>query len=101
MSGLPGANCWTLAAHAGYTTPDCFQHLLARGVGDRDGVRDDLRAFVADRLGRDGAMLVIDETGDLKKGTHTVGSQRQYTGTAGRIENVYAVWATAYWGGVH
>src|SRR4051794_24025940 len=64
-----------------------MQHLLARAVWDTDGVREDLRDYVVDHLGEPGAVLVIDETGDLKKGTHTVGVQRQYSGTAGKIEN--------------
>ncbi len=76
-----------------------MQHLLARAVWDADGVRDDLREYVRRHLGDPGAVLVVDETGDLKKGTHTVGVQRQYTGTAGRIENaqvgVYLVYAAA------
>jgi hypothetical protein len=75
-----------------------MQHLLARAVWDEDKVRDDLRDYVVEHLGEDGAVLVIDETGDLKKGTSTVGVQRQYTGTAGRIDNaqvaVYLVYAT-------
>jgi SRSO17 transposase len=54
---------------------------------DADGVRDDLRSFVMEHLGDPDAVLVADETGDLKKGTATAGVQRQYTGTAGRIEN--------------
>lgn len=95
---LPRKNCWTLAEHVGDATPDAMQHLLARGVWDHDGVRDDLRGVVVERLGTDSAVLVLDETGDLKKGTMTVATQRQYTGTAGRIENaqvaVFAVWAT-------
>src|SRR3954470_11281240 len=64
-----------------------MQHLLARAVWDTDGVGEDLRAYVVDHLADPDAVLVIDETGDVKKGTHTVGVQRQYTGTAGRIEN--------------
>ena len=64
-----------------------MQHLLARASWDTDGVRDDLRGYVTENLGDPGAVLVVDETGDLKKGTMTVGVQRQYTGTAGRIEN--------------
>jgi SRSO17 transposase len=65
-----------------------WEHLLARGrVWDHDGVRDDLRAYVVEHLGDPQAVLIIDETGDLKKGARTVGAQRQYTGTAGRIEN--------------
>src|SRR4029453_2327886 len=62
-------------------------HLLAGAVWDADGVRDDLRSYVTDHLGDPAAVLVVDETGDLKKGTKTVGVQRQYTGTAGRVEN--------------
>ena len=54
---------------------------------EADGVRDDLRDYVVDAFADPGAILVVDETGDVKKGTATVGVQRQYTGTAGRIEN--------------
>jgi SRSO17 transposase len=63
-----------------------MQHLLGRAVWDEDKVRDDLRDYVVEHLGEDGAVLVIDETGDLKKGISTVGVQRQYTGTAARID---------------
>jgi SRSO17 transposase len=64
-----------------------MQHLLARAKWDTGGVRDDVRGYVIEHLGDPGAVLVIDETGDIKKGTATPGVQRQYTGTAGRIEN--------------
>jgi SRSO17 transposase len=98
LAGLPRMNCWTIAEHAGDRTPDGMQHLLERACWDTDGVRDDLRGYVIDHLGDPGAVLVVDETGDLKKGTTTVGVQRQYTGTAGRIENaqvgIYLVYAT-------
>ena len=87
LSDLPRKNCWTLAEHAGHASPDGMQHLLARAVWDHDGVRDDVRAYVAEHLGDSQAVLVVDETGDLKKGTQTVGVKRQYTGTAGRVEN--------------
>jgi SRSO17 transposase len=87
LADLPRKNCWTIAEHAGDTTPDGMQHLLARARWDTDGVAADLRDYVVDHLGEAGAVLVIDETGDLKKGHRTVGVQRQYTGTAGRIEN--------------
>jgi SRSO17 transposase len=87
LSALPRKNCWTIAEQAGDATPDGMQHLLARARWDADGVRDDLRAFVVEHLGDPCAVLVADETGDLKKGTATAGVQRQYTGTAGRIEN--------------
>jgi SRSO17 transposase len=87
LADLPRKNCWTIAEHAGDATPDGMQHLLSRAVWDTDAVQVDLRDYVVDHLADPGAVLVIDETGDVKKGTHTVGVQRQYTGTAGRIEN--------------
>ena len=86
LSGLPRTNCWTIAEHAGEASPDGMQHLLARAVWDAEAVRDDLRGYVVDHLADPDAVLVVDETGDLKKGTATVGVQRQYTGTAGRVE---------------
>ena len=87
LAELPRKNCWTIAEHAGDPSPDGMQHLLARAKWDADAVRDDVRAYVVGHLGDAGAVLVVDETGDVKKGTATPGVQRQYTGTAGRIEN--------------
>jgi SRSO17 transposase len=87
VSGLDRKNCWTIAEHRGAATPDGLQHLLARASWDADAVRDDLRDYVIDAFGDRGAILVVDETGDIKKGIHSVGVQRQYSGTAGRIEN--------------
>jgi SRSO17 transposase len=87
LADLPRKNCWSIVEHAGDATPDGMQHLLARAVWDEDGVRDDLRAYVVEHLGDHAAVLVVDETGDLKKGTGTVGVQRQYTGTAGKVDN--------------
>ena len=87
LSDLPRKNCWTIAEHAGDRDPHGMQHLLARASWDTDGVRDDLRDYVLDALGDVDGVLVVDETGDVKKGVQTVGVQRQYTGTAGRIEN--------------
>jgi len=87
LSGLDRKNCWTIAEHRGDLTPDGLQHLLARAKWDADAVRDDLRGYVTDAFADPGAVLVVDETGDLKKGEQSVGVQRQYTGTAGRIEN--------------
>ncbi|MFK0284666.1 IS701 family transposase [Streptomyces sp. NPDC090499] len=86
LSDLPRKNCWTLAEHAGDATPHCTQHLLHRAKWDADRVRDDIPAYVVQHL-HDDAVLVVDETGGLGKGTSTVGVQRQYTGTAGRVEN--------------
>src|SRR5690606_23383139 len=87
LAELPRKNCWTIAEHAGDSDPYGMQYLLGRAVWDADQVRDDLRGYVTEHLGSAGAVLVVDETGDLKKGTSSVGVQRQYTGTAGRIEN--------------
>jgi SRSO17 transposase len=87
LSDLPVKNCWTLSEHAGDASPDGMPHLLRKAVWDRDGVRDDLREYLVEHLGAADAVLVVDETGDLKKGTHTVGVQRQYRGTAGRTKN--------------
>jgi SRSO17 transposase len=98
LSDLPRKNCWTIAEHAGDPNPDGMQHLLARAVWNHDAVRDDVRTLVVEHLGDSEAVLVVDETGDLRKGTATVGVQRQYTGTAGRVENaqvaVYLVYAS-------
>jgi len=103
LAGLPRTNCWTIAEHAGEQHPRGMQRLLSDAVWDEDGVRDDLRDYVIEHLGDPGdqraAVFVVDETGDVKKGCRTVGVQRQYTGTAGRIENsrvaVYLTYATA------
>jgi SRSO17 transposase len=80
-------NGWQLAEAAGDSTPDGMQDFLARMLWDAELVRDDLRAYVVEHLGDANAVLVLDETGFLKKGTKSVGVQRQYSGTAGRIEN--------------
>jgi SRSO17 transposase len=87
LSDVARKNCWTLAEQRGHGSPYGLQHLLCRAVWDADAVRDDLRGYVAGAFGDPGGILVVDETGDVKKGTATVGVQRQYTGTAGRIEN--------------
>ena len=87
LSGLPRKNCWTIAEHRGDARPDGLQHLLSRARWDAEVVRDDLRGYVVDAFADPSAVLIVDETGDVKKGALTVGTQRQYTGTAGRIEN--------------
>ena len=87
LADLEIKTCWQLAEQAGHGRPDAMQRLLYRAKWDADAVRDDVRRVVIDRLGDPDGVLVVDETGDLKKGVHTVGVQRQYTGTAGRIEN--------------
>src|SRR5439155_17084776 len=96
LAPLPRKNCWTIAEHAGDETPDGMQDLLSRVTWDDAEVRADVREFVGEQLGDTEAVLVIDETGDLKKGRHTVGVQRQYSGTAGRIENAQVAVYLAY-----
>jgi SRSO17 transposase len=99
LADLPRKNCWSIAEHAGDGDPHGMQHLLGRASWDTDGVRDDLREYISTGLGDSDAVLVVDETGDVKKGTATVGVARQYTGTAGRVENaqvaVYLTYAGA------
>ena len=91
LKGLLGPverkNGWQLAEYLGDQTPDGVQKLLATYDWDADLVRDDLRRYVLEQLGHPQGVLVIDETGFLKKGAKSVGVQRQYSGTAGRIEN--------------
>jgi SRSO17 transposase len=87
LSGLRRRNCWTIAELAGDATPDGMQHLLAAARWDAGAVRDDVRDYVVEHLGSADAVLVVDETGDVKKGTASAGVQRQYSGTAGRVEN--------------
>jgi SRSO17 transposase len=87
LSPVERKNCWQLAEQAGHGDPQAMQRLLRTAVWDADAVRDDVRGFVAGRLGGAAGVLICDETGFLKKGTGSVGVQRQYSGTAGRIEN--------------
>jgi SRSO17 transposase len=87
LSDLRRKNCWTIAEQAGDVTPDGMQHLLAAARWDAGAVRDDVRDYVVEHLGSADAVLVVDETGDVKKGAASAGVQRQYTGTAGRVEN--------------
>lgn len=80
-------NSWTLSEHAGQVTPDPMQRLLSTTDWDPDLVRDDLRSYVVEHLGDRAGILIVDETGFLKNGDRSAGVARQYTGTAGRIEN--------------
>ncbi len=87
LSPVERKNGWQLAEEAGETTPYAMQYLLNRAVWESDAVRDRLQAYVREMIADADGMLVIDETGFLKKGKKSVGVQRQYSGTAGRIEN--------------
>ncbi|MER6821271.1 IS701 family transposase [Streptomyces cellulosae] len=92
-------NSWQLAEQAGHPTPDGLQHLLAGSKWEPDDIRADLQEYVADRLGEADGVLIIDNTGFIKKGTTSAGVQRQYSGTADRTENcqigVFAAYASA------
>ena len=98
LSPVERKNGWQLAERAGEATPYGMQRLLAGAKWDASTVRDDLVGYVVEHLGDPEAVLVIDETGFLKQGTHSVGVQRQYSGTAGRIANcqigVYLTYAS-------
>src|SRR6266498_3463345 len=87
LSPAERKNSWQLAEMSGDPNPYGFQHLLGRADWDPDALRDRLRTYVTDYLADPDAVGVLDETGFLKKGTHSAGVARQYSGTAGRIEN--------------
>lgn len=101
LSPIERKNGWQLAEEAGLSTPYNMQYLLNRAVWESDEVRDVGLAYVREMLGP-GGILVVDETGFLKKGKKSVGVQRQYSGTAGRIENCQiGVFLTYALGGDH
>ncbi len=87
LSGCERKNGWQLAEWMGEAAPYAVQHLLDRARWDADAARDRVREYVLEELSSPDAVLIVDETGFLKKGLHSVGVKRQYTGTAGRIEN--------------
>src|SRR3954454_371440 len=87
LAGLERKNGWTLAEHAREMSPDGMQRLLRWADWDVDAVRDDVRDYVVEHLGDPRGVLIIDDTGFLKKGVKSAGVARQYSGTAGRIEN--------------
>jgi len=87
LSGIARKTGWQLAEQAGLGRPYRMQSLLGRSCWDADALRDLVRDEVIARLGDRSGVLVVDETGFLKKGRHSVGVARQYSGTAGRVEN--------------
>jgi len=87
ISRVERKNGWQLAEELGQPTPTNLQHFIARARWNADDVSIDLRRYICEHLGDDDAILIVDETGFLKKGQKSVGVQRQYSGTAGRIEN--------------
>ena len=101
IAPLERKNGWTLAEEAGHAGPDRIHRLLNRIDWDADEVLDDVRDYVVEHLGDPGAVLIVDDTGFLKKGIRSAGVQRQYSGTAGRTENcqigVFLAYAAALW----
>jgi SRSO17 transposase len=87
LSEAARKNSWQVAEVCGESTPYGFQYLLSRADWDADAVRDELRRYVIQHLGDSNGVLVLDETGFLKKGEHSAGVARQYSGTAGTVEN--------------
>ena len=87
LSGVARKTGWQMAEQAGFDRPNRIQSLLGRSIWDEDALRDDVRAYVIEALGDADGVLVVDETGFVKKGEHSVGVARQYSGAAGRIEN--------------
>jgi SRSO17 transposase len=96
LSGTERKNCWWLAEWAGHRSPDAMQRLLRTARWDADLIRDDVRGYVTEHLGHRDGVLVADETGFVKKGTKSAGVQRQYSGTAGRVENTQVGVFVAY-----
>jgi|SRR5215213_4046514 len=92
-------NGWQLAEAVGEDDPQAIQRLLFEAVWDADAVREAYQQFVVEVFGDPEAVLVLDETGFVKKGTKSVGVQRQYSGTAGKVENcqlgVFLAYVTA------
>jgi SRSO17 transposase len=100
LSGIERKTGWLMAEQAGDLRPFRMQALLGRSRWDADRLRDEVRAYVAEALGDPDGVLIVDETGFLKKGAHSAGVARQYSGTAGRIENcqigVFLAYASRY-----
>src|ERR671911_2724734 len=87
LSEAERKNSWQVAEVCGESTPYGFQYLLSRADWDADAVRDELRTYSMQHLGDPNGVLVLDETGFLKKGRHSAGVARQYSGTVGKVEN--------------
>lgn len=100
LSGAERKTGWMLAEEAGLERPYRIQSLLGRSAWSADALRERVLDYALDALGDPGGVLVVDETGFVKKGTHSVGVARQYSGTAGRIENsqigVFLAYASRY-----
>src|SRR5262249_276566 len=89
-------NGWQMAEAVGDATADRTQRLLYRVDWDADAARDGLQAFVRETFGDPEGIGVVDETGFLKRGTASAGVQRQYSGTAGKVENCQVATVLGY-----
>lgn len=87
LSGIERKTGWLMAEQAGFKRPYRMQSLLGRSQWSEDSLRDAVRAYGVEALGDADGVLIVDETGFVKKGASSVGVARQYSGTAGRIEN--------------
>jgi SRSO17 transposase len=87
LSTVERKNSWQVAEQAREATPYGMQRLLSQAVWDTDGVRDDLRTFVLQQLGSSPLTVVIDESGFLKRGTHSAGVGKQHYGPTGDVRN--------------
>ena len=87
LSEAERKNSWQVAEVCGESTPYGFQYLLSRADWDADAVRDELHTYIRQHLGDPNGVLVLDETGFLKKGRHSAGVARQYSGTVGKVDN--------------
>src|SRR5436853_1168368 len=100
LSAAKRKNGWQLAEQIGDARPWRTQRVLSHVLWDQDAARDLCRDYVIEHLGAADGVLIVDETGFLKKGEHSVGVARQYSGTAGRIENcqigVFLAYASRY-----
>ena len=99
--GIERKTGWLMAEQAGLERPYRMQSLLGRSQWSEDGLRDAVRSYVIETLGDADGVLIVDETGFVKKGTSSAGVARQYSGTAGRIENsqigVFLAYASRFW----
>jgi len=87
LAGLERRNGWTIAEHAGRRSPNAVQEMLYSSCWKPDLVRDDVRDYLVEHLGSADGVLIADDTGFVKKGVRSAGVQRQYSGTAGKVEN--------------
>jgi len=87
MASVPRKNSWQVAEAVGDRIPDAMQRLLYRAEWSADAARDRLLRYTIQVFGEEDGIGVVDETGFIKKGTRSVGVKRQYSGTAGKVEN--------------